>query len=186
VKRQQHILPTHDHAPPKHVSSYYTESIYSNNITFYNASIFITLVLFQTSKMDINRTVLLVDDDQDDIDLLELAFRSNQNDHDFIEASNGEEALKTIEQLKKKGQLPCLIILDINMPKVDGRLAFVRLKSDAEINDIPIIIFSTSKNLLDQLFFEKQNAPYFVKPDNFQQFIDISIMMISHCVHNRK
>jgi hypothetical protein len=130
VKRQQHILPTHDHAPPKHVSSYYTESIYSNNITFYNASIFITLVLFQTSKMDINRTVLLVDD--------------------------------------------------------DGRLAFVRLKSDAEINDIPIIIFSTSKNLLDQLFFEKQNAPYFVKPDNFQQFIDISIMMISHCVHNRK
>jgi CheY-like chemotaxis protein len=99
--------------------------------------------------------VLMVDDDPDDREMLRKALTEINVEHQFIEADDGVEAMKKLEELLKKGQLPCLIVLDINMPKMDGRQTFVAIKNNNELSKIPIVIFSTSDSVLDTTFFSK-------------------------------
>lgn len=135
--------------------------------------------------MDLNKTVLLVDDDEDDLDMLQMAFQSVNFDHSLVEAHDGEDAFSMLKKMKGDGNLPCLIVLDINMPRMDGRLAFKKLQADAEYSQIPVVIFSTSRSLLDRTFFQKNNAAYFVKPVDFNEFIETALQMITHCAHNK-
>jgi len=133
--------------------------------------------------MQVERTVLLVDDDKDDLELLEEALKIVDANHRIIEAQNGEEALGVLNNLVKEGKMPCLIVLDINMPKMDGRQTFLAIKADAKISNIPVVIFSTSSSMLDRTFFERHNTAYFIKPINFTQFARTASRMISLCDH---
>lgn len=133
--------------------------------------------------MEIDRTVLLIDDDKEDMELLQLALRDIDLDHRIVEASDGVQGLKVLNSLMKKKQLPCLIVLDVNMPKMDGRETLVRIKSDEQLSKIPIVIFSTSSSQLDKTFFEKHNTAYFVKPINFETLKRTAANLINICYH---
>jgi CheY-like chemotaxis protein len=136
--------------------------------------------------MEIDKTVLLVDDDEDDLDMLQLAFKSVNFDHAIVEARDGEAAFDRLKKMKDAGGLPCLIVMDINMPRMDGRMAFKKLQLDDAYSKIPIVIFSTSRSALDRLYFQKNNAAYFTKPVDFQEFIETALQMMAHCAHNEK
>lgn len=133
--------------------------------------------------MLIERTVLLIDDDEDDLEMLEQALKIIDGNHKIIEAKDGVEGLKKLQELKNKSTLPCLIVLDINMPRMDGKQTFVSIKADKMLSKIPVVIFSTSTSLLDRTFFERHHTAYFVKPVNFTALATTASRMIRHCIH---
>src|SRR5688500_8259552 len=91
-------------------------------------------------------TILCVDDDEDDLSFVRDVIQSQHHDFTIEEASNGLDAINFLDRSVKKQQLPCLIIMDINMPKMDGRQTISRIKEKPELEPVPIVIFSTSAN----------------------------------------
>jgi CheY-like chemotaxis protein len=137
-------------------------------------------------EMRIEKTVLLVDDDRDDLELLQNALKAIDPNHTIIEAANGVEGLAKLNSLIGKGELPCLIVLDINMPKMDGKQTFMAIKCNNKLSKIPVVIFSTSTSLLDKSFFERHHTAYFVKPVNFSALATTASKMIRYCEHRSK
>ena len=133
--------------------------------------------------MRFEKKVLLVDDDKDDLEMLEEALKIISTGHSIIEASNGQEALEILTRMLNEGELPCLIVLDINMPKMDGKQTFMKIKADNNLANIPVVIFSTSTSMLDRYFFERHRTAYFIKPINFAEFTKTASRMISHCIN---
>jgi CheY-like chemotaxis protein len=133
--------------------------------------------------MRIERTVLLIDDDEDDLEMLEGALKPVDGEHKTIQAYNGVEGLKTLENLMHEKKLPCLIVLDINMPKMDGKQTFVAIKSNPKLRNVPIVIFSTSNSLMDKTFFERNHTAYFIKPVNLTGLAITASRMINTCYH---
>ena len=127
------------------------------------------------------KTVLLIDDDKDDLEMLQQALKEINVDHAIIEAHDGVQGICTLRDLANKKQLPCLIVLDVNMPKMDGRQTLVEIKSDKVLSGIPVVIFSTSSSQLDKTFFEKYNIAYFVKPLNFDELKNTADRLIKIC-----
>lgn len=107
---------------------------------------------------------MIVDDDEDDIELFCDAVKELDNGIECISASNGEDA---IHKLRRENQpLPDYIFLDLNMPRLNGKQCLMRLKVDAKLRDIPVIIYSTSKLKEDMEETRQLGAVHFLtKPD---------------------
>ncbi|MDB5252063.1 MAG: response regulator [Flaviaesturariibacter sp.] len=131
--------------------------------------------------METNYLILCIDDDPDDISMLREAFNVLKVRYEIVAAHNGEEGLKTLHQLRDANNLPCLIVLDINMPKMDGRETFHAMRKDSRFADIPVVIFSTSSSPLDKLFFSRKAVEYFVKPIDFQKLSDVACAFLKIC-----
>lgn len=129
--------------------------------------------------MIVNHTILCVDDDQDDLHLLQKAIRTIDPIYTIEEAYNGVEALALLAKMKGEGKLPALIVLDINMPKMDGRETFLSIKNDEHLADIPVVILSTSSSVLDRIFFHKKNVEYITKPIHFDTLLSIAEKLLS-------
>lgn len=113
--------------------------------------------------MSAKHTIFYAEDDLDDLFIVKQAFQSYNGDIKIIHANNGLEALETLQRLEDKETLPCLILLDINMPGMDGRETLVRIKQDDRLKDIPAAMFSTSSSSLDKEFAAKWDAQFFTK-----------------------
>ena len=94
-------------------------------------------------------TILMADDDPDDRMMMKEALDENNFSHSLQFVEDGEELLDYLHQRGKftgqKVVTPSLILLDLNMPKIDGREALSQIKSDAKLKRIPVIILSTSR-----------------------------------------
>jgi CheY-like chemotaxis protein len=97
--------------------------------------------------------ILVADDDADDRAILQDAMRELDATEVLCFAQNGEEALRLLGNDFNAEYKPALIILDLNMPKLNGTETLRRIKNDDRFNTIPVIIYSTSLNPL-----EKDNA----------------------------
>lgn len=128
-----------------------------------------------------NTTILYVDDDQDDLEMLQEAITSIDPGYQIVKANNGEEGLARLAEMKQHGTLPCLIVLDINMPKLDGRQTFQRIKADEALGAIPIVIFSTSSNKMDKMFFAGKNVEYITKPIYFPHLLEVAQKLLTYC-----
>lgn len=125
--------------------------------------------------------IFYADDDQDDIDLLREAFKSIHESVDLKEASDGEAALEYLSSLSEGDTWPCLIILDINMPRMDGKQALSKIKRNEHLKDVPVIMFSTSNNQLDVAFFKQWGVDLIQKPINTKEIQRIAEVFIQHC-----
>ena len=128
-----------------------------------------------------NTTILYVDDDEDDLEMLQEAIMSIDPSYQIVKANNGEDGLSQLSGMKQKKTLPCLIVLDINMPRLDGRQTFQRIKADESLSNIPIVIFSTSSNKMDKMFFAGKNIEYITKPIHFPHLLQIAQKLLSYC-----
>src|SRR5688500_8336689 len=114
-----------------------------------------------------NPTILWVDDDPDDLLLFSEIIQSINKDFHIEEALNGRKALELLQEYKQNNNLPCLIILDINMPELNGKETMVRIKENKDFEGIPIVAFSTSNNEMDRMFFKKYGVEMFTKPPEY-------------------
>ena len=124
--------------------------------------------------------ILMVDDDKDDQMLTEKALKENGLRNPMRFLSDGEEML---DYLKRKGKFstpessprPCLIILDLNMPRMDGRKALLFLKADPDLKKIPVVVLSTSRSEEDITRSYNLGADSFiVKPVDFNGLISMA------------
>jgi CheY-like chemotaxis protein len=127
------------------------------------------------------RTILCIDDDPDDLQLLREAVKTIDGDITILEAHDGEAGMAQLSKLKEAGNLPCLVVLDINMPRMDGKTTFVKIRSEDGLSSVPVVIFSTSSSPLDKMFFNREEVAYFTKPINFAQLVEVATAMISYC-----
>lgn len=116
-----------------------------------------------------NLNVLLIEDDAIEVMKLNRTVSKLGLTHNIIEANNGEEALKLLE---KKDQLPDIILLDLNMPRINGIEFLKILKADERLRYIPTIILTTSNNQQDLLECYKIGiAGYMLKPLKYEDYV---------------
>lgn len=122
--------------------------------------------------------ILMADDDDDDFVLTQKALKESKLLNTLIRVSDGEELL---DYLMRRGDYegketprPGVILLDLNMPRKDGREALKEIKSDPELNDIPVVVFTTSKAEEDIYRSYKLGVNSFItKPVTFENLIDV-------------
>ncbi|HWJ89949.1 MAG TPA: response regulator [Flavisolibacter sp.] len=128
------------------------------------------------------RTVLYVDDDADDREFLAEAINELNPATQVVCAENGMEALDYLNGLRSHPEdLPCLVVLDINMPVLDGRQTFQKIKDDPTFDRVSIIVFTSSENPQDKAMFQKLGVEMITKPNNVSYFSRIASHMLSHC-----
>lgn len=125
--------------------------------------------------------ILHVDDDIDDLHLFEEAIQSVDAGFQVVQAHNGIDGLKKLQKMKEEATLPCLIVLDLNMPGVDGKQAFGIIKNDEKLSSVPIVILSTSNSAIDKLYFSRKNVEYITKPVSFDHLIQVATKLVGYC-----
>ncbi|PRX57561.1 response regulator [Flagellimonas meridianipacifica] len=111
--------------------------------------------------------VLFIEDDMIETMKMQRAISKFQSKHKIIEAKNGEEALDILKQ----GNLPDIILLDLNMPRMSGTEFLSVLKADEKLKYLPTIILTTSENRVDLLkCFEIGIAGYIIKPLKYEDY----------------
>jgi CheY-like chemotaxis protein len=104
--------------------------------------------------------ILIVDDDEDDRDLLTWAIHDIQSSINCIMARSGQEAMKGLRA--NKYPRPNLIFLDLNMPGLNGFQCLSEIKQDIFLQDIPVVIYTTSKRKEDEARARSLGADYFI------------------------
>jgi len=126
-----------------------------------------------------NLMVLIADDDEDDRLMIKDAFADSGLKNPLIFVDNGEELMHYLKHTEKYSrlpevQLPALILLDLNMPKKDGREALAEIKNDQALKTIPVVVLTTSnsKEEINRIYSLGANS-FIVKPNSFDLLINI-------------
>jgi len=125
------------------------------------------------------RTILLVEDDAEDRLLLSDAVKEACRPHTLRFVRDGEELFDYLERRgqyedKRRSPRPDLILLDLKMPRQDGREALRKLKADAKLRRIPVVVLtsSTARDDIDFCYDEHANA-YMKKPNSFGDLLGL-------------
>ena len=131
------------------------------------------------NQLNKNATILMADDDPDDFFLVKDALKESGLPGDVQLVADGEELM---DYLYRRGKffnlenmpLPCLILLDLNMPKKDGLEALTEIKKDPHFRRIPIVVFTTSGSE-DDIFcsYELGASSFITKPTSFDELVEV-------------
>jgi CheY-like chemotaxis protein len=120
--------------------------------------------------------ILVVEDNDEDFGMLQHAFRSACITHPVYRCADGEETLEFLSRLERSPEgeqflPPGLVLLDLNLPGMDGRQVLEHIKTDASLKSIPVIVFSTSDNPRDvQSCYQLGVSAYLLKPVDLDRF----------------
>ena len=117
--------------------------------------------------------VLLVDDNPADVDLAREAFAGGRHQSQISDVADGEEAMAFLHRVGQYANAvrPDLVILDLNLPKKDGRAVLAEAKADVNLRVIPVVVFSTSRSMLDiTRSYELGANCYVSKPGNLDDY----------------
>jgi chemotaxis family two-component system response regulator Rcp1 len=120
--------------------------------------------------------ILLVEDNPGDVRLVKEVFSETETDNNIQIAFDGEEAMRILRQEGEyaNSSLPDLILLDLNLPKKDGREVLREVKEDEKLKCIPVVILTTSNAEDDLIETYNHNANcYITKPVDLDQFISV-------------
>lgn len=130
------------------------------------------------------RIVLHIDDDEEDRMLLEEALQKLDAKIRVQQAESGEAALSFLKQSKALGAMPCLIVLDINMPGMNGKEVLKEIKGDQELSSLPLILFTTAPEATYRELAKKENLQLITKPLNSAELIQSARKMLQLCPPN--
>ena len=136
--------------------------------------------------MSPKNTVLYADDDTDDLQFIKEAFEHYADTVDLVTVSDGLEAVAYLDNMPQHHQAPCLIILDINMPRMDGKEALKTIRDMKRFKEVPAILFTTSSQHKDKEFAKSYNAGFLTKPIDYKQLDRIAGQLINHCTDEIK
>ena len=117
-----------------------------------------------------SKPILLVEDDDVDVMTVKRALKDLKVTNSLVRTTNGEEALEYLRTESNKK--PCVILLDLNMPKMNGVEFLKVVKADDELKKIPVVVLTTSKDEQDIVeSFKLSVAGYMVKSVNYKKFV---------------
>lgn len=118
--------------------------------------------------------ILLVEDNRDDVDLTLRAFKSHNISNEVVVASDGAEALEILfgaDGEPASGPLPSIVLLDLNLPKVNGLEVLQRIRAEERTRYLPVVILTSSNEERDMVEGYKLGANSYVrKPVDFGEF----------------
>ena len=122
--------------------------------------------------MNLKPFILIADDDQEDRYLMHIAFEEIGRSDDIYLVENGMQVFKYLDDLIQQQAMPALIVLDLNMPILNGMETLSRLKAHTVYKNIPVIIYTTSVHEVEKAkCLEIGAADFIKKPARFQQTI---------------
>ena len=127
-----------------------------------------------TTELNKELKVLIADDDKDDWYFVDLAFKELGTGHKIHFVINGEELMRRLENIHSSGmeEMPDLILLDLNMPKKDGREALKEIRNDSRFTDLNIIIYSTTISDQDKEYTRSLGvSQHITKPSDFSELV---------------
>ncbi len=130
-----------------------------------------------------NRKILWADDDMDDLMLMRHVLEDIGQEYDIKEVSNGKEALDYLEEGKAEHNLPCLIILDMNMPILNGKETLGLIKKDEALKDIPLVFFTTSNSELDKMYCKRFGVEMITKPPQYSNLKEAIKRLLDYCLN---
>ena len=121
--------------------------------------------------------ILLVEDDPKDVELTMTALEEYNLGNEVVVASDGEEALDYLFHRGKfqlrSGENPAVLLLDLKLPKVDGLEVLRTIKSDENLNMIPVVVLTSSREERDMVASYRLGVnAYVVKPVDFHEFVN--------------
>ncbi|HYJ64570.1 MAG TPA: response regulator [Parafilimonas sp.] len=125
--------------------------------------------------------ILVADDDEEDLELIETAITDIEPAADLHKVTNGKAVLEYLYN-QPDHKLPCLIVLDYNMPELNGSEVLALMGRDKKYENITKVILSTSGNpAYIQNCLNNGASEYFVKPNNMGDFVKVAKKMIDYC-----
>lgn len=125
-------------------------------------------------------TILYAEDDLDDVLIVKQAFEKH-DDINVVHSPNGSEALSVLEEMLQQNYLPCLVILDINMPVMNGREALQAIRNHPHLNKLQVVLFSTSNSSSDIAFAQSFDASLVTKPIEYSDLENIARFFVEQC-----
>jgi CheY-like chemotaxis protein len=125
--------------------------------------------------------VLYAEDDPDDIHFLKHAVGSIDPGVNIFTVGSGEELIDQLENLNEDTKLPCLIIIDLSLPKMDGESTMTYLKKHERFSNIQLILFSVTQEFRNNSLLQKWNVPYMMKPSNLSAWQDAAKKILNYC-----
>lgn len=126
-------------------------------------------------------TILYADDDSDDLMFLQDAMSRYSQDIKMVTVADGSLAVNYLKRLPEEVPAPCLIILDMNMPRMDGREACHAIRSMERFKETPIVFFTTSSMHQDKTFAVQAGVGFFTKPVKVEELANIADKFVAHC-----
>ena len=118
-----------------------------------------------------SRPILLVEDDRVDAMTVKRALKDLKVTNPLVNTPNGEEALGHLRN--DSNEKPCVILLDLNMPRMNGIELLKIIKADDELKKIPVVVLTTSQDTHDKVdTFGLSVAGYIVKPTDYKKFVE--------------
>lgn len=120
--------------------------------------------------------VLLVEDNENDMELTRLAFEQAKVLLNMHRVENGEQCMAFLRKQGKYANAltPDLILLDLNLPVMDGREVLAEIVADDQLRQLPVVILTTSETEQDILeMYKLRCSSYIVKPVDFNQFLRV-------------
>ncbi|WP_424949501.1 response regulator [Deinococcus sp.] len=119
------------------------------------------------------RHVLLVDDNPNDLELALEVLNEGESRPQVITAQGGPEAMAYLETHRGQCERPSLVLLDLNMPQLDGLGVLDAIRADAALHDIPVVMLTTSREQSDiQTCYRRGANGYLVKPPDLSMFAE--------------
>ena len=135
-----------------------------------------------TSRDLPSRFILLGEDDEDDQEMLKEVFASIDTAFVLFFVNNGKEIISALEKLKDD-QMPCLIVLDYNMPGLNGADILQELSTNERYKNIPKVVWSTSgSEKFRNVCLELGAVDYVIKPNNVVGLEEVARYMLSLCL----
>ncbi|MFT4577664.1 MAG: CheY-like chemotaxis protein [Nitrospinales bacterium] len=136
-------------------------------------------------------SILIAEDDEDDYTLITDAIKSSQNKCQVNWVRDGEELLEFLNSTNDPGvgnkNRPDIILLDLNMPKKDGREALQELKSHSKFKNIPVIVLTTSQAKMDiQKVYDLGANSFIQKPFKYADFSSMMESFFMYWIHTVK
>jgi CheY-like chemotaxis protein len=128
-----------------------------------------------------SHTILYAEDDLDDLFMIKQGFEQFDGTTQLLHANNGFEALEQLNKAKAEKHLPCLVILDINMPGMNGREALIRIRQSDDFKNVPVVLFTTSSSEMDKSFARKWGAEFITKPLVYSELEELAKRFVSLC-----
>lgn len=124
-----------------------------------------------SAKMD--KAILLVEDNPDDAELTRIAFAEAGVDYRLQVVGDGVQALAYLRG-SAPADLPSLVLLDLNLPKLDGREVLEAIRAEPATRSLPVVVLTTSAEPFDvDKVYELGANSYIQKPVEFERFVDV-------------
>jgi len=128
-----------------------------------------------------SRYIIFADDDTDDLELITGYFKQYNPNTNVLVFRDGKEVIQYLDGFARSAIKPVLIVLDINMPRLNGRETLAAIRKNQQYNSIPVVIYTTTITENDRLFYEQHGASWVHKSTSIEGVKQTAKILADFC-----